>query len=233
MILAKVRSISQCPPNTPSAILIYLFLLTPFTTALNFSFPSFDPNSNGKMIKLKGNAFYSSQGIGLTKSFSPITSPNYGQAIYYQPFRLWDKHSQKVTHFITHFSFIINSKNSSYYGDGLAFFLSAVENPIDDVAGSSLGLLNRNQTLNNATKNHIVAVEFDTFRNEWDPLYKEHVGIDINTLASVNSSKWSCSVRDGRRNEAWVSYNFITKLLWQMSQDLKATVQFIRVYHIM
>lgn len=166
------------------------FLLIPFATPLNFSFHSFDPNSYSK-FKLEGNAFFSSsqQAIELTKTTSNTTTGSYGRVIYYQPMRLYYQNSRSITHFNTYFSFIINSRNSSYYADGMAFFLAGKGFPIPaDPMGSGLGLLSRDQTFN-SQRDPFVAVEFDTFSNEWDPQgYEEHVGIDINSMRSINGT---------------------------------------------
>ncbi|KAG6789641.1 hypothetical protein POTOM_005759 [Populus tomentosa] len=74
--------------------------------------------------------------------------------------------------------------------------------------GGSLGLTRNDQQLN-TTDNHFVAVEFDIFKNDFDPP-GEHVGIDINSMQSVNNITWLCDIIGGRRTDAWISYNSST-----------------------
>lgn len=52
-------------------------------------------------------------------------------------------------------------------------------------------------------------MEFDSFRNEWDPS-DDHVGINVNSIISVTNVTWKSSIKDGRRANAWVSYNATT-----------------------
>ncbi|KAI9195306.1 hypothetical protein LWI28_013667 [Acer negundo] len=54
-------------------------------------------------------------------------------------------------------------------GDGLAFFLSPNGSQVPEHAGGGyLGLITNSSNLNQS-ENPIVAVEFDTFKNGWDP----------------------------------------------------------------
>ena len=50
-------------------------------------------------------------------------------------------------------------------------------------AAGSLGLFSNDQTTFNATENQTVAVEFDTYKNGWDPSHY-HIGIDVNSIVS-------------------------------------------------
>ncbi|KAG2703963.1 hypothetical protein I3760_06G161300, partial [Carya illinoinensis] len=124
---------------------------------------------------------------------------------------LWDNASTNLADFTTHFSFVIaaTTTNKTAYADGLAFFLAPVDSQILDTrySGGTLGLTSYDLALN-STKNDFVAVEFDIYQNYWDP-QGEHVGIDINSMESVaNASWWSIiSIREGKKNEAWISYN--------------------------
>ncbi|KAJ7013236.1 L-type lectin-domain containing receptor kinase IX.1-like [Populus alba x Populus x berolinensis] len=67
----------------------------------------------------------------------------------------------------------------------------------------------RNNQPLNTTDNQFVAVEFDIFQNYFDPP-GEHVGIDINSMQSVNNITWLCDISGGRITEAWISYNSST-----------------------
>ncbi|CAI0549964.1 unnamed protein product [Linum tenue] len=95
---------------------------------------------------------------------------------------LWDATTGDVASFTTTFTFDISSnvdsnKNgsssedgSSSCCDGLAFFL-APQNysiPVGGGASGRLGLIYANLTYDSASENPFVAVEFDTYNNEWD-----------------------------------------------------------------
>jgi len=116
------------------------------------------------------------------------------------------------TDFTTHFSFIINSFNNSLYGDGLAFFLAPYPSVLPNfLSGSNLGLFSQ-ESAHSASSNTLVAVEFDTFQNEWDPS-PDHVGVNINSIESVATRMWKTSIKDGQIANAWVSYKANTKNL--------------------
>ena len=81
---------------------------------------------------------------------------------------LWDKSTGWLTDFTTHFSFIAGL-DGHVSADGLAFFIASFGSDIpNNLAGRYLGLFSNESTLN-ATKKQIVAVEFDTYLNPWDP----------------------------------------------------------------
>lgn len=86
--------------------------------------------------------------------------------------------------FQTKFSVAL-STNTNHSRDGFAFFLSDPGLPFskDIEEGGGLGLVDGDQTLNSA-KHHSVALEFDSYRDSWDP-NSRHVGVN---LKSKNSS---------------------------------------------
>ncbi|PSS21466.1 Legume lectin domain protein [Actinidia chinensis var. chinensis] len=189
----------------------FLFLI-PCAISVSFNFSDFQPNGRG--IYYQGDAFAASGVIQVTKNQRDTSLVrSVGRASYLEPVRLWDARSGKLTDFTTHFSFIIKAVNPKLYGDGLAFFLSPfrAEIPVNSVGGY-LGLFSNDSALN-STGNRIVAVEFDTFQNKWDPSSDDHVGINVNSIASVASVMWNSSIKNGTIANAWVSYNSSTKTL--------------------
>ncbi|MED6106535.1 hypothetical protein PIB30_005525 [Stylosanthes scabra] len=195
---------------SPIMLLILIIMIIPYGSSLSFNFTSFDPNN--KAIVYEGSASPVSPSIQLTtnQQDKPMND-SIGRATYYQPMHLWDKASRNLTHFTTHFSFIIDSQNRTNYGDGLAFFLAPNGSTLPNATqGRSLGLTvdNLNQTLN-STENPFVAVELDIFSNRgWDPP-TEHVGIDINSMRSAYNVTWltAADIKEGKLNEAWITYN--------------------------
>jgi serine/threonine protein kinase len=135
-----------------------------------------------------------------------------GRASYAEPVRLWDAKTGRLTDFTTHFSFSITAVNQSDHGDGLSFFIAPFQSDIPkNSSGGYLGLFGSATALNNSL-NQIVAVEFDTYQNDWDPS-DDHVGINVNTIVSAANVSWKTSMRTGSTGNAWVSYNSTTKNL--------------------
>ena len=189
-------------------ITTFFSLLTPCTSAISFNFSNFTGCFNSG-ITCERSAAVENHAIQLTGAKD--TGKSKGRVTYYKPMHLWDKASNNVTNFTTHFSFSINSQNQTTYADGLAFFLAPENSTVPTTTrGSSLGLASMEQDLN-TTDNHFVAVEFDIYRNpEWDPPdFQEHVGIDINSMQSISPVSWlsNISIREGKINEAWISHN--------------------------
>ncbi|MCI36682.1 lectin, partial [Trifolium medium] len=67
----------------------------------------------------------------------------------------------------------------------------------------------------NTSKNSIVAVEFDSFTNEWDPQGNTpHIGIDINTIESSITVPWPIDrQQEGSIGKARITYTAASKEL--------------------
>ncbi|CBI25148.3 unnamed protein product, partial [Vitis vinifera] len=182
----------------------FFFLIFPSATSLSFNFTTFEPN-NGQ-ISFEGEARYSSDDdIQLTRDVQDKSmDSSWGRAIYKEQLYLWDRTSRNLTDFATNFSFVINSRNKSAYGDGITFFLNGTQLP-SNVSGENLGLTKDNVT--NTTVISFVAVEFDTFSNKAkrDPV-SDHVGIDINSTISVKTVNWSSNIGEGKLNHVSIRY---------------------------
>ncbi|XP_041020630.1 L-type lectin-domain containing receptor kinase IX.1-like [Juglans microcarpa x Juglans regia] len=194
--------------------LIFFLFLLPHAKSFSFDFPSFQPNM--KSIQFEGDAFPSGNGVlELTKNQlnGPING-SVGHASYNEAVRLRDSTTGKVADFTTHFSFIMDSLNSSDYGEGIAFFIAPFEYQMPNNSGvGSLGLFSAGSNFStNTSLNKIVAVEFDSFKDSWDP-NDNHVGINVNFIVSVANVTWKSSIRNGSRANAWVSYNSTTQNL--------------------
>ncbi|CAL9775444.1 unnamed protein product [Musa acuminata subsp. burmannicoides] len=187
--------------------LFCLSIVVPSATCLSFNLSFLDPASRSG-IELQGNATWNStDGIQLTND----TIFYVGRAVYREPLLLWDARTKAMSDFTTHFSFIIrNSSKTSWSGDGLAFFMAPYPSPLlPDSSGGALGIFPR------VSSNYLVptvAVEFDTFQNEWD-VDDHHVGIDVNSIISQKNASWNGSLNTGMLANAWVSYDAITRNL--------------------
>ena len=187
----------------------FFSILTPFTSAVSFDFTRFDsPDPN-----ILYEHAYADEDQVIQLTGSKLKGWIDGRATYSRPMHLWDKDSGKLTDFSTHFSFVIDAQNQPVYADGLAFFLAPNDSKISDAAfAGNLGLFIPGSK---PAENPFVAVEFDICdTNRWDPP-GEHVGIDINTMKSVAYVPWlsNISIREGKTNEAWISYNSSSKNL--------------------
>ena len=87
-----------------------------------------------------------------------------------------------ITSFHTSFQFqFITPSGTSGVGDGMTFFISPYHTIPEKSGGGFFGIANG--TYMDA---HLFAVEFDTFRNSYDPS-ASHIGINVNTVVSDNN----------------------------------------------
>nr|KAJ0212497.1 hypothetical protein LSAT_V11C400178530 [Lactuca sativa] len=107
-----------------------------------------------------------------------------GHTFYSLPFRFKNSHTSNALSFSTSFVFGIIPENPLFTFHGMTFAIAPSKAVTDASSSQHLGLFNRTNDGN--ASNHIVAVEFDTFRNlELDDMDGNHVGLDINSIESV------------------------------------------------
>ncbi|CAM8921956.1 unnamed protein product [Rhodiola kirilowii] len=193
-----------------SFLLIVIWAL-PCSDSISFNFTRFSPND--REIAFSGDAFPSGSVLEITKNQREgFLNGSVGRATYKRPVRLWDAKTQKLTDFSTHFSFNINAVNKTDYGygDGLAFFLAPERSIIPpNSTGGWLGLVDP-LTAFNTSVNQFVAVEFDTYPNNWDPR-SDHVGINVNSIKSSDTVVWgSIMSNEITAGNAWVTYDSTT-----------------------
>ncbi|KAI4977716.1 hypothetical protein ZWY2020_014270 [Hordeum vulgare] len=125
-----------------------------------------------------------------------------GHAIYPTPLRL------RGRSFSSSFVFGILSAYPDVSANGIALFVAPTTNLSGAMAAQYIGLLNSSNN-GNAT-NHVFAVELDTMQNnEFRDLSDNHVGIDVNSLVSVNSTDAGYYPDDGNgefRNLTLISH---------------------------
>lgn len=182
--------------------------LTNVSHSLFFNLVYFEPDATG--ILYDGDAKSSSGVIKLNRNIFADS----GRATYSEPLHLWDSASGTMADFTTHFTFSIDIVNVNHTGDGLVFFLAPLGYQIPpNSAGSYFGLVNETTRFHN----QVVMVEFDTFSNLipeifWDPP-EQHVGINVNSISSVNNTKWDANSHGGEVADVFISYNSTTKNL--------------------
>uniref|UniRef100_A0A0D9V6G9 non-specific serine/threonine protein kinase n=1 Tax=Leersia perrieri TaxID=77586 RepID=A0A0D9V6G9_9ORYZ len=197
-------SISAAAAGIP---FILLLLLPSPAAAFSFTYNFTTGDTAPSGIAFQGDAFFN-KFIRLTRDerIGPITS-SAGRAFFSRPVPLRDPVSRRRASFSTAFSFSITapddpSGSSAASGDGLAFFLSPFPSVLPNrSAGGLLGLFN-----SSANGFPLVAVEFDTYRNDWDPS-DDHVGVDLGGIVSAATVDWKTSMKDGRRAHARIAYD--------------------------
>ena len=112
----------------------------------------------------------------------------------------------------------MNTKGAPLHGDGFTFYLASLDFDFpDNSSGGFFGLFNK-KTAFNTSLNQVVAVEFDSFANEWDPNFPQsdspHIGIDINSIRSVATAPWPLDIQpQGSIGKARISYQSSSKIL--------------------
>ena len=179
-----------------------LLVVISHAAPLAFNYHNFSDTKN--TLTFKGDVYQERGVLQLTKYYNH----SLGRVIYYKKLHLWDRNTGKVTDFTTHFSFSINTPNKSAGGSGITFYLAEPNFPLPvPVRGGGIGLVSPGQLADsNYTNEHpFVAVEFDTFGNDWDPPY-DHVGIDVKDIRTAYTTQWFSS-RDERGYDAVITYN--------------------------
>ncbi|XP_041011601.1 L-type lectin-domain containing receptor kinase IX.1-like [Juglans microcarpa x Juglans regia] len=176
----------------------------PLHYALSFNFPYFTHDGR---LELNGTASILNPVLSLTSD--PNNNSSAGRAVYFEDMQLFDPSTGKFTDFTTHFSFQISTVTQPGQ-DGLAFFLAPKGSLLPaDAQGGCLALFSRCHVFTVPRKDdQLVAVEFDTYPNhDWDTIDGEHVGININSIRSVNSKDSGRSLKNASRVDASIRYN--------------------------
>jgi serine/threonine protein kinase len=194
-----------------------------------FSFLSFG-NDNSNQLIYMGNASFNSSSNGyidLTPSpnttsgaSSNQTTDQYshmynciGRVLYHEPITVWPA---TFTTTFTMFVQIVDLPPNglkNFNGDGLAFIIVPNDKPfLPESYGSFLGMFD--SSTNGNTSNQLV-IEFDTFKNEWDP-NDNHVGIDINGIISNSTASLGqngIDIKSGRPIRVQIHYDGWNKTL--------------------
>ncbi|KAE8696538.1 heme-binding-like protein [Hibiscus syriacus] len=193
---------------TALTCLVFFFKTLAAEQSSSFSFKSFgkDPKSDSNI------ALYGDSRVGNDGSWIQLTdsvSWSAGAVMYKKPIKLVEGKVMNFASFSTYFSFSMSHGN----GDGLAFIMVPGSFKVDVLGncsfGVSLGL--------DKSKSGIVAVEFDTLKDEkHGDLSENHVGIDVGSLASVkarNLSSLNLMLNNGEKLHCWIDYEATSKRL--------------------
>ncbi|XP_054809950.1 probable L-type lectin-domain containing receptor kinase S.5 [Prosopis cineraria] len=135
-----------------------------------------------------------------------------GRILFRQPFKLWEDDG-KIASFNTSFLINVFRVNNATPGEGVAFAISPSLDLPRNSHGQYLGLTN--STTDGNPDNHIVAVELDTVKQEFDP-DDNHIGLNINSVKSktnVSLSQFGIQIApDGAKYYViWIDYNGSSK----------------------
>nr|AKV93698.1 clade XII lectin receptor kinase [Nicotiana benthamiana] len=146
---------------------------------LNFSYANFPKQNKHDFITTNYSFIGLNAAMQVTGDARGTTITNLPGRIWYrQPFKLWNRKKN-----------ITASFNSNPWGEGLAFILtekSGLHSIPDKSNGQWLGIVNA--STNGSLSNNIFAVEFDTRKSYFEDLDDNHVGIDINSIYSINQA---------------------------------------------
>ncbi|KAK7252456.1 hypothetical protein RIF29_36402 [Crotalaria pallida] len=214
--------VTQNPSSAFLMIFIFFILLITNVKSDSFSFnlTSFEPGV--KIIQTSTDAKKTGGILQLTKKdqLGNPTPHSVGRAGFTGAVQISDKKSGKTADFTTEFTFVVNqkAKGPGLHGDGFTFFLASTYFSFsDNSTGGFLGLFNEEGAFNTSV-NYVVAVEFDSFANEWDPHFpvsqSPHIGIDVNSLRSVATAPWPSEIQlPGAIAKARINYCSYTKQL--------------------
>ncbi|XP_028802875.1 mannose/glucose-specific lectin-like [Neltuma alba] len=215
-----------------SALLTMLFtlllniIINVQSESFSFTFPRFDQSTRN--IAFAGDATISGGAIQLTKmdNLSNPLQHSVGLAAFFSEVRLYDRNNSGRFHFSTDFTFVVRRQVSSVlHGDGMTFFLGSTdfEFPRRNSTGGFLGLFTPQTAFSPPGTNKIVAVEFDSYANEWDPhpvSQSPHIGINLGSIRSKDTVSWPSDEEPiGQIARAMISYD-------SESLELRASVSY-------
>ncbi|CAL5091562.1 unnamed protein product [Urochloa decumbens] len=212
--------------HLPMSFLVAFFLLClslnlpEFCVAGNesFAFSGFAGSANN--LTLDGTAKVTGEGIlELTNKDANVE----GHAFHPTPVQFKDLPNGTVQSFSLRFVFAIISAYSDGSSDGMAIVIAPKMDFSNASPAQYLGLLKLNSQSNDsasASSDNVFAVELDTIQNEeFQDIDNNHVGIDINTLSSIQAKTAAfyddkeggmfknLSLRSGEAMQVWVEYD--------------------------
>ncbi|KAM3347238.1 hypothetical protein ACQJBY_021295 [Aegilops geniculata] len=197
------------------AIPLLVLLPCAASTTGNDSFSFLYHGFSGVNLTLDGNAMVTPDGL-LELTNDTI---NLGHAFYPTPLSLRGSPNGTVRSFSLSFAFAILSVHDGISADGMAFFAAPTKN-LSNTWAQYMGLLNSGN--NGNASNHMFAVELDTTQNEeFGDMDNNHVGIDINSLDSLQAYRTgyyddrsgsfnNLTLISGKAMQVWADYDEVS-----------------------
>ncbi|KAI5056113.1 hypothetical protein GOP47_0029634, partial [Adiantum capillus-veneris] len=189
---------------------------------LQFSFPMFDHNQL-HYLNFSSNSNVDKQALQITPNSGSRDVSNISGQITYgaQALQLWHESYNYTASFNT--SFLINmgpimGGGTNDSGGGMTFMLTSLPaiKLFPNSSGPLLGLIDgRPNSSKDQGAAQFVAIEFDTFKDSFDP-DGNHVGIDVNgsvnsslaiSLSPLNISLTDTSTSEGMYTNVWIEYD--------------------------
>ncbi|XP_047064142.1 probable L-type lectin-domain containing receptor kinase S.5 [Lolium rigidum] len=184
-------------------------------SCLQFTYPNFNTSQKDDFSFSPGSSITNGS-LYITPNTGNISHRS-GRVVYArETLKLWNSKRTSLTSFRTEFVLNILPQNGSA-GEGMAFILTNNPSLPSNSSGQWLGMFN-NQT-DGAFENRVVAVEFDTRKSYKDDLDGNHVGIDIDSIKSVDQSPLSNqSITLSSGSDIWVGIKYDgTTLLFEVT----------------
>ncbi|KAL7586086.1 hypothetical protein Lser_V15G36197 [Lactuca serriola] len=198
---------------SPLLLLLHLSFSIPPSFSQSFFYNGFK-NCDSTNITMNGVAEITDDGI---LRLTDVRSRLIGRGFYPDPIRFKSPTTGTSLSFSTSFVFAVVPKYRQLGGHGLAFTISPTKDLVGAQPSQYLGLLNC--SLNGNSSNHLFAVEFDTVQDyEFVDIDDNHVGVNINRMRSVNSTragffvdgdstKQEICLHSGKKIQAWIDYD--------------------------
>ncbi|KAF7130853.1 hypothetical protein RHSIM_Rhsim10G0189000 [Rhododendron simsii] len=191
------------------------------TTTISFNTFTFsDPLKVNPPATISNDALQVTPDTGNTAAASSLLANQSGRILFDTPFQLWegknDTFSDRVASFNA--SFLVNIfrlKDSPTPGEGLTFVVAPDLNLPLNSSGEYLGLTNA--TTDGNASNQILAVELDTFQEDFDP-DANHVGLNINSVRSNKTTSLTPLLVGPNQTanffNVWVQYDGVKKVIY-------------------
>ncbi|OMP10114.1 hypothetical protein COLO4_04809 [Corchorus olitorius] len=200
-------------------LFITLLLRTIAAKERKIQYDEFIDRDDPKLVLLGNHSTIESGALQLTPDSKNVAMLDLfhdksGRIFYKESFRLWLENGT-VASFNSYF--VINNFREKDWtpGHGLAFLIAPNISIPENSYGQWLGLTNA--ATDGSLDNQIVAIEFDTNRQPFDP-NDSHVGLDINSViskanASLTDVNIILSTEEEAKYSVWVDYNGTSKLM--------------------
>lgn len=207
----------------PSVVTIISFLILALSQAQNMQpfhreYGPFNETYYG-IFKVESPAMISHHALQITpdsanKNFSLANKS--GRVLLNKSFILWEDDGAggvRVASFNSSFVINIARVDNSTPGEGFAFLIAPDLVLPENSDGQYLGLTN--STTDSNPENGIVAIELDTFKQEFDP-DDNHMGLNIHSVRSLKTVSLDdlgieIAPVDGRNHTVWVHYDGSSK----------------------
>ncbi|XP_044461854.1 probable L-type lectin-domain containing receptor kinase S.5 [Mangifera indica] len=198
---------------------------------LHFNFPDFPNPSVNELTAINSGVLKNA--LQVTFDLSGNRMENlFGRSFYKDSFTLWRRDSKNITTAATfNTTFTINILNQSNPGgEGMAFIITGKPDLPPNSDGQWLGIVN--SSTNGSPEAQIVAVEFDTRKSFPQDVNDNHIGLNVNSVFSLNQVPLSVELSSGKNITVRVEYDginltaFVGYEFMELNQVLSQAIDF-------